>query len=130
LAEAARKQAYGTLFAVALLQGLCGGLALAFPGRTAPAPSPVGLFEFGLIEAFGGAVLFAGLGAWAHTRPLLASALGLGLAVLLAALAFLVHVTLGVGPVPLSFLIRVVIVGLLVRAVFTTARARPADDLL
>jgi len=78
-ARSALNQASGGLFAVALIQLICGGIALAV------APELLGVADeilFAVIAVLGLAVVFAGLGVWARFQPLPPAIIGLVLYIL------------------------------------------------
>src|SRR4051794_25803036 len=80
----ARKEASGILFAIAILQLICGGLLIALAPQIMGAPIPDDELPLFVAEWFGIAVAFGLLGVWARVTPLPPVVVGLFLYVGLA----------------------------------------------
>jgi hypothetical protein len=82
--QKARKEASGILFAVAVLQVVCGGIALAILPQMAGVQLTPAEIVVEAVFMVGVAVVFAGLGVWARFQPLPPAILGLILYILLS----------------------------------------------
>jgi hypothetical protein len=120
----ARQHAAGALFAVAVLQLVCGGIALALAPQVLGAPlTPEEMaVQIGLMV--GVAVVFGCLGAWAMYSPLAPAVIGLVLYLLLLIADVVFMLNADPSLVGRGLVIRIIIVAMLVRAVAAAAKAR------
>jgi hypothetical protein len=119
-AARARKQVASTLFSIAGLQFVCGLAAVTLiPEQLAggPVAGPLAEIIAGVVVAI--ALVFAGLGYWAYFQPLPAAVVGLTLYVVLLLFDLLANPQM----VMQGIIVKVLIIGSLVKAVSTAQRA-------
>jgi hypothetical protein len=119
----ARKEASGILFAIAILQLICGGILIALAPQIMGAPIPDDDMVFFIAEWFGIAVVFALLGLWARVLPLPPVIIGLILYVSLAVAAAVVNPE----TIKNGIIVKIVIILGLIRAIRTCLSATPDD---
>lgn len=119
----ARKEASGILFAIAVLQLICGGILIAMAPQIMGAPIPDDQLPLFVAEWFGIAVVFGLLGVWARAMPLPPVIIGLVLYVGLATAAAVVNPE----TIKNGIIVKIVIVLGLIRAIRTCLSATPDD---